>query len=178
MPLPVLPDLHSGPPPLTLTALSDVPCPLPRWTVSVHDGYRLGALPRRVLPDPFCLPRFRAGSASTSQLSGPARTSHSLRPAGLLAHLSVDFSREVPISPVTRTHRSPAIEPNHQLLEWVLPPLVISPFGAHAEAPALPTLRSINERGLAEQGAHALAEGCGADQFSPGVGTPRQRVLG
>jgi hypothetical protein len=44
--------------------------------------------------------------------------------------------REVPISPVTRTHRSPAIESNHQLFEWVLPPLVISPFGAHAEAPA------------------------------------------
>ena len=41
--------------------------------------------------------------------------------------------REVPISPVTRTHRSPAIESNHQLFEWVLPPLVISPFGAHAK---------------------------------------------
>ena len=43
---------------------------------------------------------------------------------------------EVPISPVTRAHRSPAIESNHQLFEWVLPPLVISPFGAHAKAPA------------------------------------------
>ena len=42
--------------------------------------------------------------------------------------------REVPISPVTRTHRSPAIESNHQLFEWVLPPLVICPFGAHAKA--------------------------------------------
>ena len=46
--------------------------------------------------------------------------------------------REVPISPVTRTHSSPAIESNHQLFEWVLPPLVISPFGAHAKAPAPP----------------------------------------
>ena len=44
--------------------------------------------------------------------------------------------REVPISPVSRTNRSPAIESNHQLFEWVLPPLVISPFGAHAKAPA------------------------------------------
>jgi len=47
--------------------------------------------------------------------------------------------REVPISPVTRTHRSPAIESNHQLFEWVPPPLVISPFGAHAKPPAPPT---------------------------------------
>jgi hypothetical protein len=45
--------------------------------------------------------------------------------------------REVSASPVTRTHRSPAIESNHQLFEWVLPPLVISPFGAHAFSPAL-----------------------------------------
>src|ERR1700720_2664788 len=46
--------------------------------------------------------------------------------------------REVSISTVTRTHRSPAIESNHQLFEWVLPPLVISPFGAHAKPPAPP----------------------------------------
>ena len=50
--------------------------------------------------------------------------------------------REVPISPVTRTHRSPAIESNHQLFEWVPPPLVISPFGAHAKPPAPPDLPS------------------------------------
>ena len=71
--------------------LSDVLCPLPRWTVSVHDGYRVDALPRRVLPDPFRLPRKRAGSASTLQLSRPAQALLALRPAGLLAHLSVDF---------------------------------------------------------------------------------------
>ncbi len=46
--------------------------------------------------------------------------------------------REVSIGSVTRTHRSPAIESNHQLFVWVLPPLVISPFGAHARPPALP----------------------------------------
>src|SRR5208337_2054366 len=38
---------------------------------------------------------------------------------------------EVSASPVTQTHRSIAIESNHQLFEWVLPPLVICPFGAH-----------------------------------------------
>src|ERR1039457_5781450 len=45
--------------------------------------------------------------------------------------------REVSISTVTRAHRSPAIESNHQLFVWVLPPLVISPFGAHQRPPAL-----------------------------------------
>src|ERR1035438_8741025 len=38
---------------------------------------------------------------------------------------------EVSPSPVSRTDRSIAIESNHQLFEWVLPPLVICPFGAH-----------------------------------------------
>jgi len=47
--------------------------------------------------------------------------------------------REASPTPVTRSERSPAIEPNHQLFEWVLPPLVISPVRAHAEA--LPHLR-------------------------------------
>jgi len=89
-----------------------------------------------LLPDPYCLPRSCAGSASALQLSGPARTLHALRPARLLAHLSVDFSREVSISTVTSAHRSPAIESNHQLFEWVPPPLVFSPFGAHARSPA------------------------------------------
>jgi hypothetical protein len=46
--------------------------------------------------------------------------------------------REVPTRPVSQPNRSPAIESNHQLFEWVLPPLVICPFRAHAEA--CPTL--------------------------------------
>src|ERR1017187_407167 len=50
--------------------------------------------------------------------------------------------REVPISPVTRAHRPPAIESNHQLFEWVLPPLVIGPFGAPTRSPALPMRQS------------------------------------
>src|ERR1035437_830566 len=48
--------------------------------------------------------------------------------------------REVPARPVSRTGRPPAIESNHQLFEWVLPPLVISPFGAHTRSPALHVL--------------------------------------
>ena len=40
--------------------------------------------------------------------------------------------RQVPIRPVSQPDRSPAIQSNHQLFEWVLPPLVIRPFRAHA----------------------------------------------
>src|ERR1022692_2236109 len=46
--------------------------------------------------------------------------------------------REVSISPVTPANRPPAIESNYQLFEWLLPPLVIGPFGAHTRPPALP----------------------------------------
>jgi hypothetical protein len=55
--------------------------------------------------------------------------------------------REAPPRPVTRSERSPAIEPDHQLFEWVLPPLVISPVRAHAKAPgacACPVLHQSN----------------------------------
>jgi hypothetical protein len=45
------------------------------------------------LPDPFRPPRFRAGSAPTSQLSGSAQALLALRAAGLLAHLSWTLSR-------------------------------------------------------------------------------------
>jgi len=48
--------------------------------------------------------------------------------------------RGVPARPVSRAGRPPAIESNHQLFEWVLPPLGISPFGAHARPPALRVL--------------------------------------
>ena len=51
---------------------------------------------------------------------------------------------EVSISTVTRANRPPAIESNHQLFEWVLPPLVISPFWAHAEAYATNICKGLN----------------------------------
>ena len=64
--------------------------PVDRW---VLDGYRCGALPRRVLPHRFCLPRSCDGSASTLPLSRPARALHALRPARLLAHHAWTLSR-------------------------------------------------------------------------------------
>ena len=45
----------------------------------------------RLLPGSGCLPRFQGGSASTTSLSRPAQASLVLRPARLLAHLTVDF---------------------------------------------------------------------------------------
>ncbi len=45
----------------------------------------------RLLPGSCCLPRFQGGPASTTSLSRPAQASLVLRPAGLLAHLTVDF---------------------------------------------------------------------------------------
>ena len=45
----------------------------------------------RWLPGSCCLPRFHGGSASTTSLSRPTQALLALRPAGLLAHLTVDF---------------------------------------------------------------------------------------
>ena len=73
--------------------LSGVLCSLPRWTGSVHDGYRGGVFLRRVLPNPFSLPRFSAGSASTLYISRPAQALHALRPARLFAHHTWTLSR-------------------------------------------------------------------------------------
>ena len=57
--------------------LSDVPCPIPRWTATgASAGY---------LPVARGLPRSSRGSASTTSLSTPAQASLALRPAGLLS---------------------------------------------------------------------------------------------
>src|SRR5258708_38945447 len=107
-----------------------MPCSLPRWSGSVLYGYLVDALPRRAFPDPLGLPQSSAGSAPTLSLSRPARASHALRPARLLIHHSWTLSRGSS-QPRSQDCCSPAIESNHQLFEWVLPPLVICPFGAH-----------------------------------------------
>src|SRR5260370_38858607 len=106
-----------------------MPCSLPRWSGSAHYVYLVGALPRRAFPDPLGLPHSSAGSAPTWSLSRPARASHALRPARLLIHHSWTLSRGSR-QPRSQDCCSPAIESNHQLFEWVLPPLVICPFGA------------------------------------------------
>src|ERR1700686_4862904 len=65
---------------------------------------------------------------------------------------------EVPASPVPGTCCSPAIESNHQLFEWVLPPLVICPFGAHGLILALVARRRTSaprSRGAADMSVRA-----------------------
>src|SRR5260370_32608043 len=72
--------------------LLDVLFSLPRWIDSVlSDG--IGAIPRRVLPEPHGLPGTNGRSASTNFLSRPAQPLLTLRPAYLLAHLSWTLSR-------------------------------------------------------------------------------------
>ena len=89
------------------------------------------ALPRRVLPDRLGLPRSSrrvgvhiAAFEACSSFTRVTACQVARPPIRGLCH-------EVSACPVTQTRRSIAIESNHQLFEWVLPPLVICPFGAH-----------------------------------------------
>src|ERR1017187_9063306 len=125
---------HPGPPPLTQTTFLACCAHYPGGPIRA-DGYRFWRAPA---PGSF-----RIGSAFPAK--APGRHPHrSFR--GLLELYSRygppscsptfrGLCREVPARPVSRPNRSPAIESNHQLFEWVLPPLVICPFGAHALAP-------------------------------------------
>ncbi|MBZ5626844.1 MAG: hypothetical protein LAQ69_50440, partial [Acidobacteriia bacterium] len=70
--------------------------------------------------------------------------------------------REVPISPVSRTHRSPAIESNHQLFEWVLPPLVIQPLWGTRESACPTKTRPRASAGMAERVAMTTGVAAGA----------------
>ena len=72
---------------------------------------------------------------TTLRLSRPAQASLALRPAKFARPPFNGLCREVPTRPVSQPDRSPAIESNHQLFEWVLPPLVICPFRAHTSVP-------------------------------------------
>ena len=94
-------------------------------------------------------PRGYPGLYVLSCSSFPRPFNHSLSPAGPLDSMasklspstpgapSLDFASIYATRPVSRAGCSPDVESNHQLFEWVLPPLVTSPFGAHARSPAL-----------------------------------------
>jgi hypothetical protein len=73
--------------------------------------------------------------------------------------------REASTCPVTRTCRPPAIESNHQLFEWVLPPLVFSPFGAHAEAPVPHGLRADRKSAPLSPGGFGRCSGSSGQSF-------------
>jgi hypothetical protein len=106
---------------------SGVPCPLPRWTAA---GASVGCFPAAC-----SLPRFPAGSASTTSLSRPAQASLALRPVGSLSR---------PRRPSSRGFDPPGCpgEPlvsyqiNRQLPGWNLPPLATRAVWAHWEMSA------------------------------------------
>jgi hypothetical protein len=102
--------------------LSNVPCPIPRWT---ETGATVG-----FFPVSRGLPRSIGGSASTLPLSRPAQASHSLRPAGLLSRLTRPLSQG--FDPVSYPAEPPVSYQTFRLLSgWILPPLVLRALGAH-----------------------------------------------
>ena len=101
-----------------------VPCPLPRWTAA---GASVGCFPTAC-----SLPRFPAGSASTTSLSRPAQASLALRPVGSLSRPRRPLSRGFdppgcPDKPLV------SYQINRQLPGWNLPPLVTRAVWAHWE---------------------------------------------
>jgi hypothetical protein len=102
-----------------------VPCPLPRWTAA---GASVGCFPTAC-----SLPRFPAGSASTTSLSRPAQASLALRPVGSLSRPRRPLSRGFdppgcPDKPLV------SYQINRQLPGWNLPPLVTRAVWAHVES--------------------------------------------
>jgi hypothetical protein len=84
----------------------------------------------RLLPRPRGLPRNEGGSASALGLSGPARTSLTLRPAELLDRPRRPLSRGFnPGGCPSRPLVSYRI--NRQLPGWLLPPLATHAYRAH-----------------------------------------------
>jgi hypothetical protein len=103
---------------------SGVPCPLPRWTAV---GASVGCFPTAC-----SLPRFPAGSASTTSLSRPAQASLALRPVGSLSRPRRPSSRGFdPLSCPSEPLVSYQI--NRQLPGWNLPPLATRAVWAHWE---------------------------------------------
>src|ERR1700693_1547253 len=97
--------------------------------VLITPADRTGAC--RVLPCPRGLPRLTGGSASTTSLSGPAKSSLAFRPARLLARPKADFCPEASTRPVARLGRPVAPTSYRQLHGWILLPRAICAVGAH-----------------------------------------------
>jgi hypothetical protein len=107
-----------------------MPCSLPRWSGSIHYGYVFDAFPRRAFPIRSAFPTILLGRLPLGRFRGLLELHTHYGLPGCSSTFR-ELCREVSVRPVTRTHCSPAIESNHQLFEWVLPPLVICPLGAH-----------------------------------------------
>src|SRR4029453_14984450 len=122
------PPANPEPPSLTQTTFSACRAQYPggpdsgaRWLASC-------AFPRRFLPCPCSLPRYRGGWASTSLLSRPAQASHALRPAQLLTHHTWALSRGSALADYSaRALASYQVQPTTSLggsfPHWESPPL-------------------------------------------------------
>ena len=112
-----------------------MPCSIPRWTESGARWLASCAFPRGFLPCPYCLPRLGDGSASTSLLSRPAQASHALRPAELLTHHTWGFIARLRPGRFPGSGARKLSSSTNNLLQWVLPPLVICAVEAHPQTP-------------------------------------------
>ena len=165
---------HPGPPPLTLTAFPTCCAHYPGGpdecsVVIVRARSRAGFFPiRSAFPGlatgrrPHC--RFR-GLLKLHAYYGLSDCSPTLR----------GLCREVSARPVSSTDRSPATESNHQLFGWVLPPLVISPFGAHARPPALPDSGLLQRMSELRRPIENRPAGCNPAPQAGGTGYQRVR---
>ena len=96
-------------------------CSLPRWTGQVLVGF---------FPARAAFPVLQAGRHPHRNFRGLLKL-HSRYGLQGCSPTIRGLYREAPPSPVPQLERSQAIKSYQQLLEWVLPPLVIYALGAH-----------------------------------------------
>src|SRR3982751_4863847 len=133
--------------------LPDWPSPL-RTTLGGATSTSPGYPPLTQITFSACRAHYPGGSEQVLVGSFPARAAFPVLPAGRHPHrhcrgllkLHTRYGlhscsptrrglyREAPPAPVSRLGRSQAIQSYQQLLEWVLPPLVICAFGAHGRS--------------------------------------------
>ena len=112
-----------------------MPCSIPRWIGSGARWLASCAFPRRFLPCPCSLPRYRGGSASTL-LTFEACSSFTRVTACIVAHPPyVGFIARLRPGRLPGSDAHKLSSSTNNLLEWVLPPLVICAVEAHPVTP-------------------------------------------
>src|SRR5215471_17553359 len=108
-----------------------MPCSIPRWIGSGARWLASCAFPRRFLPCPCSLPRYRGGSASTL-LTLEACSGFTHVTACRVAHPPyVGFIARLRPGRLLGSDARKLSSSTNNLLEWVLPPLVICAVEAH-----------------------------------------------
>src|SRR4051794_11463168 len=108
-----------------------MPCSLPRWIGSVL-SVGIGALPRRVSsPTALAFPYATDGRHPRYSLRGLLEL-HSCYGLQICSPTFRGLGREASMRPVTRLHRSSAIQAYRELLVWDFRSVVIRAVRAHA----------------------------------------------